>query len=81
MRKAEQPLRSMEKTRKNFLPSLSMWKMVQRLLGPAEMEMMKLLMKTESSGMYSLQFTPMSVVSTWNIHIMLLKKIVQNLIL
>ena len=46
MRKAEEPESSIEKQRKNLLPSLSMWKMVQRLLGAADMEMMKLLIKT-----------------------------------
>ena len=46
MRKAEPPESNMEKQRKNLLPNLSMWMMVQRLPGAAEMEMMKLLMKT-----------------------------------
>ena len=46
MRKAEQPESNIEKQRKNFLPNLSMWRMVQTLLGAAEADMMKLLMKT-----------------------------------
>ena len=46
MRKAAHPDRSIEKQRKNLLPNLSMQRMVQRLLGAADKEMMKLLMKT-----------------------------------
>ena len=51
MRKAVPPERIIEKHRKNFRPSLSMQKIVQRLLGSADRDTMKLLINTSSLGM------------------------------
>ena len=50
MRKAEQPERSIEMQRKNFLPNLSMQRIVHRLLGAADTDIIKLSMKTLLSG-------------------------------
>ena len=55
MRKAEQPERSMEMQRKNFLPSLSMQRIVHKLLGAADTDIIKLSMKTLLSGIGVMQ--------------------------